>query len=220
MKYKLILADPAWTYRDKCNSGDRGAGHKYYLMSPEELKRLPVWDLADKDCMLAMWWVPPMPEQALELMKAWGFRLHNMKGFTCGKTYPKQPDKIAIGMGHMTRSNSEDMLFAVRGKMLPRFDASIPQLQIFPRMKHSAKPPQFRDLLVKLVGDVPRIELFAREKAEGWHAWGNECGSDIDFITGCAVSLINNRVESKAVCESNSAIRGRSLIESALDSVS
>lgn len=184
MKYNLILADPPWNYRDKCNSGDRGAGHKYDTLTLTDLKRLPVWDLADDNCLLAMWWVPPMPVEALELMKAWGFRLHNMKGFTWGKTYPKSTDKFALGMGHLTRSNSEDMLFAVKGKMLPRLDASISQLQIFPRGEHSAKPPQFRDLLVRLVGDVPRIELFAREKAEGWHVFGNEVDCDVILSPG------------------------------------
>lgn len=193
MKYKLILADPAWTYRDKCNSGDRGAGHKYDLMSLTDLKRLPVWDLADENCLLAMWWVAPMPEQALELLKAWGFRLHNMCGFTWAKTYPKATDKFAIGMGHLTRANTENMLFAVKGKMLERFDASIPQIQVFPRMAHSAKPPQFRDLLVKLVGDVPRIELFSRGNAPGWDAWGNECISNVSMISGFAGPRISQQ---------------------------
>ena len=67
-KYNLILCDPPWNYRDKCNSGDRGAGHKYDTMTLTDLKRLPVWDLADDNCLLAMWWVPPMPREALELL--------------------------------------------------------------------------------------------------------------------------------------------------------
>lgn len=185
MKYNLILCDPPWNYRDQCNSGKRGASHKYPTMKLADMKRLPVWDLAADDCMLAMWWVPPMPREALELIEAWGFRLHNFKGFTWGKTYPKQTEKIVLGMGHMTRSNSEDMLFAVKGKMLPRLDASISQLQIFPRPPvHSAKPPEFRDLLVRLVGDVPRIELFARDSAPGWHSFGNECKNDVGLVPG------------------------------------
>lgn len=195
MKYSLILADPPWNYRDKCNSGDRGAGFKYPTMTLTDLKRLPVWDLADDNCLLGMWWVPPMPVEALELMKAWGFRLHNMKGFTWAKTYPKSTDKIALGMGHLTRSNSEDMLFAVKGKMLPRLDASISQLQIFPRKEPSAKPPEFRDLLVRLVGDVPRIELFARENVDGWHSWGNECGKSVELVPGLVLPPINKLLE-------------------------
>lgn len=194
-KYKLIYADPAWSYRDKCNSGERGANHKYDLMSLTDLKRLPVWDLADEQCLLAMWWVPPMPVEALQVMDAWGFRLHNMCEFTWAKTYPKQQDKHAIGMGHMTRSNTENMLFAVKGKMLPRLDASICQLQQFPRMAHSAKPPQFRDLLVRLLGDIPRIELFARENIDGWDAWGNECKSDVDLQPGIALPPLHNFFE-------------------------
>lgn len=191
MKYSLIYADPPWQYRDKCNDGDRGAGHKYNTMTITDLCRLPVWELADDDCLLAMWWVPPMPAEALRVIEAWGFRLHNFKGFTWAKVYSVQTDKFAIGMGHMTRGNSEDMLFAVKGKMLKRMNAGICQLQIFPRMEHSAKPSGFRDLLVKLVGDVPRIELFARESTEGWHTWGNECPCDVDLLPAIAIEPIN-----------------------------
>ena len=137
----------------------------------------------------------PMPAEALRVIEAWGFRLHNFKGFTWAKVYPKQKEKFAIGMGHMTRANSEDMLFAVKGRMLKRLDASICQMQlhIYPRMEHSAKPPEFRDLLVKLVGDVPRIELFARSATEGWHTWGNECPCDVDLLPALAVEPIKGK---------------------------
>lgn len=142
-------------------------------MNVADICRLPVWDLAADDCLLAMWWVPTQPIEALKVMEAWGFRLMTMKGFTWVKTN-KHKGNHAIGMGHMTRANTEDVLFAVRGRMLTRLDASICQVQVAPRADHSAKPDLFRQLLVQLVGDVPRIELFAREAAEGWHAWGNQ----------------------------------------------
>lgn len=84
-------------------------------------------------------------------------------------------------MGHMTRANSEDCLFAVMGKLPERLDASISQFISAPRLEHSAKPPEVREKLVRLLGDVPRVELFARDNIDGWDSWGNECRRDVEL---------------------------------------
>ncbi len=86
----------------------------------------------------------------------------------------------------MTRANSEDCLFAVKGKLPPRLDASICQHVTAPRMEHSAKPEAFRDKLVQLLGDVPRIELFARQQVNGWDSWGNQCDQSVILVPGKA----------------------------------
>ncbi|EMD0638810.1 hypothetical protein VPZ60_004226 [Salmonella enterica] len=189
-KYRLIYADPAWNYRDKAKSGKRGASFKYPTMKVEDICRLPVWQLADPEsCLLAMWWVPTMVEEALAVMKAWGFRLMTMKGFTWHKTCKNQQDKSAMGMGHLTRANTEDVLFAVRGKMPERQCASIIQHFSAPRMEHSAKPDCVRQKLVQLVGDVPRIELFARGRVDNWDTWGNEAHTNsVEFQPARAVT--------------------------------
>lgn len=189
-KYTLIYADPPWSYKDQAKDGKRGASFKYPTMKVEDICRLPVWQLANPEsCLLAMWWVPTMVEEALAVMKAWGFRLMTMKGFTWHKVCKNQRDKSAMGMGHMTRANSEDVLFAVRGRLPARVDASIIQHITAPRMEHSAKPPVIRDKLVQLLGDVPRIELFARgEDKAGWHTWGNQCDTNnVEFSPARAV---------------------------------
>ncbi|WQY99916.1 adenine methylase [Salmonella phage VB_ST_SPNIS2] len=173
-KYTLIYADPPWVYRDKAADGERGAGFKYPVMNVLDICRLPVWDLAAEDCLLAMWWVPTQPVEALKVIEAWGFRLMTMKGFTWHKTN-KHKGNSAIGMGHMTRANSEDCLFAVRGKLPARMDASICQHVTAPRMENSRKPDVIREKLVQLLGDVPRIELFARQSSHGFDVWGNQC---------------------------------------------
>ncbi len=192
MKYNLIYADPPWMYRDKCKSGSRGAEFKYPVMTIDDICRLPVWELADKDsCLLAMWWVPTMPSEALSVVKAWGFRLMTMKGFTWHKTN-KHKGNSAIGMGHMTRANSEDCLFAVRGKLPARLDASICQHISAPRMDHSSKPGIIRDSLTQLLGDIPKIELFARSNHAGWDAWGNECRNSIQMNSASIIT--ENRV--------------------------
>ncbi|EHU3537408.1 hypothetical protein KY436_002496 [Salmonella enterica] len=71
-KYRLIYADPCWSYDNKASRAY--AGNHYKTLSITELKRLPVWDLAADDSVLAMWWVPPMPLEAIELAQAWGYR--------------------------------------------------------------------------------------------------------------------------------------------------
>ncbi|HDX9050789.1 TPA: S-adenosylmethionine-binding protein [Yersinia enterocolitica] len=185
MTYQIIYADPPWTYRDKANSGKRGVDFKYKTMDLTDICRLPIWELAGESCLLAMWWVPTQPVEALKVVEAWGFRLMTMKGFTWHKTN-KLKGNSAIGMGHMTRANSEDMLFAVKGRLPERLNAGICQHQTAPRGEHSAKPDIFRDLLVSLLGDIPRIELFARTQAEGWDSWGNECINSIDLCPAIA----------------------------------
>lgn len=188
MKYNLIYADPPWMYRDKCKSGNRGAEFKYPVMKVEDICRLPVWEIASEEsCLLAMWWVPTMPSEALEVVKAWGFRLMTMKGFTWHKTN-KNKGNSAIGMGHMTRANSEDCLFAVKGRLPKRINASICQHVTAPRTTHSEKPHIIRDNLVSLLGDVPKIELFSRENIQGWDAWGNECINSIEMKSATIIT--------------------------------
>jgi len=176
--YKLIYADPGWKYNDKCNSGKRGSIHKYTVSAIEELIRLDIPSISDKDCLLAMWHVAPMPKEAIRLAEAWGFTVKTMKGFTWHKT--TKHGKSHFGMGHYTRSNTEDCLFAVKGRPI-RISASVPQFISSPIREHSRKPDEIRDRLVNLLGDVPRIELFARQVVAGWDVWGDQIESSIEM---------------------------------------
>jgi N6-adenosine-specific RNA methylase IME4 len=178
VSYEIILADPPWSYRDSANAGKRGAVHKYQTMSLPEICALNVTSLAAPDCLLALWWVPPMPAEALEVVEAWGFTLKTMKGFTWHKT--TKHGKSHFGMGHWTRANTEDCLFAVRGKP-KRANADVSQFIEAPHGRHSAKPDEVRERLVRLMGDVPRLEMFAREAIPGWDVWGNEVESTIEL---------------------------------------
>lgn len=143
-------------------------------MNYDRISDLPVSDLADDNCLLAMWWVMPQPEEALAVVTAWGFTLKTMGGFTWHKT--TKTGKSFFGMGNWSRSNPECCLFAVKGKP-KRVDASVRAFLESPWRGHSAKPPEARERLVQLMGDVPRIELFAREASPGWDSWGNEVKS-------------------------------------------
>ena len=148
-KYSIIYADPAWSYRDKALAGSRGAGCKYDVMSVEDIKRLPVKDLAEDDCVLFMWVTMPFLEEAFEVMRAWGFEYK-----TCAFTWikhNKKADTLFWGMGNWTRANAELCLLGVRGKP-KRADAGSHSVILSHLPDHSKKPAQTRDRLVKLLG--------------------------------------------------------------------
>ena len=171
-KYSIIYADPAWSYRDKALAGDRGAGCKYEVMSIEDIKKLPVKELAEDDAVLFMWVTMPMLEEAFAVMRAWGF---NYK--TCAFTWVKQnkkADSLFWGMGNWTRANAELCLLGIKGKP-KRADAGVHSVILSHIEEHSKKPAETRDRIVKLLaGGKPKIELFARQTVEGWDCWGNE----------------------------------------------
>lgn len=181
-KYKIIYADPAWQFNSKKSGGSMksGAAQKYTVTSIEDMKALPVANIAADDALLAMWWVGAMPQEAIDLIEAWGFRLVNMNGFVWNKL--TQNNKPFFGMGYYTRAGSETVALAIKGKFKPEskvvravFNAES-QIQFEAKVsQHSKKPPQVRDLLVELCGDVPRIELFSRDRVNGWDRWGDEC---------------------------------------------
>lgn len=173
-KYELIYADPPWRYRSGKVQG--AAINHYATMSDEELYQLPVAEIAADNCVLLLWATFPKLPEALRLIEAWGFQYKTV-GFVWVKTNPSG-NGFFPGLGWWTRSNAEICLLAVRGKP-KRQCAGISQLIISHRERHSKKPDIVRDLAVSLVGDVPRIELFARETPPGWDVWGNEVDCSI-----------------------------------------
>ncbi len=169
--YKIIYLDPPWSYRDKALAGSRGAGCKYELMTMESLRELPIFCLADNDCAMFMWITMPIMEEFFmkEIFKSWGFKYKTV-AFTWVKRNKKQPSWF-WGMGNFTRANSELCLLATRGKP-KRISASVHSVIDTSIERHSKKPDIVRDRIVELFGDVPRIELFARERCDGWDSWG------------------------------------------------
>lgn len=169
-KYKIIYSDPAWTYSDKALAGNRGASCKYDTMTLDEIKSLPVSIISDDDCILFLWATYPLIQEALDVMKAWGFTYKTV-AFTWIKINYNGTN--FIGMGNWTRSNAEIVLLGVKGKP-KRINAGIKQIIQYPIQEHSKKPDIVRQNIIKLCGDLPRIELFARNKAFGWDSWGND----------------------------------------------
>ena len=172
-KFKIILVDPPWKHNDSNANGKRGAVFKYPCMALSELIRLPIDQIADDDCAMFMWAVGPMLPEAFQLLRAWDFEYKNIT-FVWTKLNRKNR-KPFFGLGHWTRTNTEYVLLATRGKP-KRVNASVRQDVRTPIRAHSEKPNAVRTRIVQLMGDVPRIELFARHHVPGWSTWGNQVG--------------------------------------------
>lgn len=168
-KYAIIYADPPWSYRNK---GTRAAADRHYsTMSIEDIKALPVANITSEDCVLFLWATFPMLREALETIEAWGFEYKTLA--FCWVKRNRSGKGWFWGLGNWARSNPEICLLAVKGRP-QRVSAAVHSLIEAPVGKHSEKPKEVRERIVKLIGDVQRIELFAREKVTGWDAWGDE----------------------------------------------
>lgn len=178
-KYQVIYADPPWKYYVYSKKGlGRSAEHHYPTMSIDEIKKLPIQEIAEKDCILFLWVTFPTLLESFEVIRAWGFQYKTV-AFVWIKQN-KKSDGLFWGMGYWTRANAEICLLATKGHP-KRVSKRVHQVVISHIEEHSKKPNEERNRIVELTGDVPRIELFARQTYEGWDAWGNEVQSDIAF---------------------------------------
>ena len=201
MKYEIIYCDPPWQFSNKKTGGSMksGADQQYLTTGIDGLKAMDVNSLAADDAVLFMWYVGAMPQEAIDLVNAWGFTIKNMNGFVWNKL--TQKNKPHFGMGFYTRAGSESVIIATKGKFKPAshsvravFNAD-DQIQFEGKaIKHSKKPPQVRDLIMELCGDRPRLEMFAREGAQGWDAFGNEVPLTKYFsdLTNITTERLNN----------------------------
>lgn len=183
-KYGVIYADPPWTFRTWSGKGKGRSPEKHYgCLSLADIRALPVAEIAKRDCALFIWVTDPMLPEAFKVIGAWGFKYKTV-GFVWAKlnaTAPKfhwhliSATDFFTGMGYWTRANSELCLLATRGKP-KRESKAVHRLVIDHRREHSRKPDSVAEKIVELMGNVPRIELFAREHRAGWDTWGNEAG--------------------------------------------
>lgn len=178
-KYKIIYADPPWKY-GKLNMYDKkGINNKVYnRMEIGDICKLNVKDISDKDSLLFLWTTAPFIQKAFRVMESWGFKFVTI-AFVWIKTYSS--GKEITGMGRYTRSACEFVMLGRKGKGVIRKDTNVHQLIYSNLSKHSEKPEEVGKRISSLMGDVPRIELFARKKIKGWDVWGNEVKSDIDL---------------------------------------
>lgn len=171
--YRAIYADPPWRFRTWSETNQAKSPSRHYaLMTMDELKKLPVGELAAPDSAIFMWAVNPMLPHALELMGAWGFKYATV-AFTWAKRTPTD-GAWHFGLGYWTRQNTEQCLLGVRGKpKVLKSAGSVRQLIVEPRREHSRKPDRIRTDIERLISG-PYLELFARSSAPGWDCWGNQ----------------------------------------------
>lgn len=176
-KYSIIYADPPWSYEDK-RKGRGGAEDHYPTMKLENICNLPIQKITAENAALFLWVTFPKLPEGLKVMKAWGFKYKTL-GFSWIKTN-KRSGTPFFGIGYYTKSNCEVCLLGIKGR-LPVISNKVSSVVISPREEHSKKPDIVREKIVELFGDLPHIELFARQPTPGWDVWGNEVQSDIIF---------------------------------------
>lgn len=172
--FGCILADPPWAFRTftRETPPQRGPHLHYQVTGIEDLKAMPVKDVAAKNCALLMWVLDPMADRALALGAAWGFEFKTI-AFVWVKSRGEHANPVP-GMGYWTRKQTEQCWLFTRGKP-KRLSKGVEQIIHCPRGAHSAKPDRTYERIEALVGG-PYLELFARTQRPGWTAWGNEVG--------------------------------------------
>lgn len=204
MLHNLIYLDPPWKYNSRANHKTRfrgGAEGHYPLMTMAEIAALPIKRLAARDCALLMWCTFPYLADQIKLFEHWGFRYRtqfltwiklNPKGYDLpkddptyrlGKQYVLYSDGLFhstfFGVGYYAKSNAEVLLLGMRGQVSTISDA-VSSVILAPRRQHSRKPDEAYARIECVFGDVPRVELFARNVAPGWSSAGNSLdGVDI-----------------------------------------
>jgi N6-adenosine-specific RNA methylase IME4 len=172
-KYKTILADPCWEQK---MAGKYATRHRrirklpYSTLSVEEIKNLPIGNFAEEGCHLWLWTTNQFLKEAFEVMEAWGFKYLStitwVKPSGCGNWFVSRTQHCLFGYKDKCKFNKERYKPTV-------FFANIPK-------KHSKKPIEFYDL-IESISDKERLELFARNKRDGWDVWGNEVDSDVQL---------------------------------------
>lgn len=185
-EYNVIYADPPWkfnkgVYQDNGRS-DRMINEQYGTMSKKALLNLPINKLTHKDAALFLWVTDSHLKDGIELIEGWGFQYRTI--VFIWKKITKN-GKTCANVGAWTMKNCEVCLLGIRGNMLQHKKANnVFQLIESERTKHSRKPIETKKRIETLFAGLPKLELFCREKTEGWHSWGNEVESDIEIGMG------------------------------------
>jgi len=161
-KYRVIYADPPWSYNDKQNTGTLGGAEKHYDTMPlEDICALPV--PSTDEAVLFMWVTSPMLEDSFKVINAWGFKYKSSFVW----------DKVLHNMGHYNSVRHEFLLIATKGSCTPDVQRLHDSVVSIKREEHSRKPEEFRDIIDEIYPIGDRLEMFARTAPEGWDVWGN-----------------------------------------------
>jgi site-specific DNA-methyltransferase (adenine-specific) len=186
-KYQVVYADPPWHYHlniDKASTNNPctiETGLHYPTMTTEEICGLgtSIQDLTEKDAVLFMWVTDAHIENAMKIMKSWGFTYKTVAFVWMKTTKEGKPHHM---MSTWTMKGQEMCLLGTKGAMMKnKKDNTIKQMILAPKGKHSAKPQEAADRIARMFPDCERIELFARDAKPGWDVWGNEITNTIEL---------------------------------------
>jgi len=168
-KYQVIYADPAWRYIDTSTNG--AAEDHYPTMATKDICALPIPAISEDNAVLFLWATYPLMPEALQVISSWGFKYK-----TAAFVWIKKTDggRYCQGTGFYSRANSEVCLLATKGNVLKIKDHNVNQIVETTRSIHSRKPNEVRERIERLFGNTSRIELFARQRIEGWDCWGDQ----------------------------------------------
>lgn len=166
-KFNVIYADPPWRFEvySRETGMDRAADNHYPTVDTQGICDMKVADIAAADCVLFLWATVPMLPEALQVMAAWGFKYKSHQVW----------NKDALGTGYWFRNKHELLLVGTNGEIpAPIAGTQMASVIDAPVRDHSRKPVIFRAMIETLFPNLPKIELFARTPAPGWHQWGKE----------------------------------------------
>jgi len=174
--YDVIYADPPWKQKRGCPFGKSGNSLdlEYPTMTVNEIRNLKVKDICSENSVLFLWVTNKYIEDSFSIVKSWGFKKSSLL------TWCKKP--MGLGLGGAFVQTTEYLIYARRGSLKPTKRIDSTWFQVNRQNRHSKKPDFFADMIVDMFGDLKRIELFARDKKEGWDVFGNEVFSDIEDL--------------------------------------
>jgi len=165
--FRVIYADPAWSYNDKQDTPQLGGASKHYdTMSIAELSKLPVNKISEKNSILFLWVTSPLLEDSFKVVASWGFKYKTSFIW----------DKVKHNMGHYNSVRHEILLVCTKGSCTPDNKVLYNSVQRIERNNnHSEKPIEFLNIIDDLYSYGNKLEMFCRTiKKENWYGWGNE----------------------------------------------
>lgn len=166
-RFRVIYADPAWSYNDKQDTPNLGGAAKHYdTMSVKQICELPVKEISEKDSVLFLWVTSPLLEDAFQVINSWGFKYKTSFIW----------DKVKHNMGHYNSVRHEILLIATKGSCVPDNKKLYDSVQSIERNdNHSEKPIEFLNIIDDLYTYGNKLEMFCRKiKKDNWYGWGNE----------------------------------------------
>jgi len=165
--FRVIYADPAWSYNDKQNTPQLGGAAKHYnTMSISEISLLPIDKISQKDSVLFLWVTSPLLEDAFKVVSSWGFKYKTSFIW----------DKVKHNMGHYNSVRHEILLVCTKGSCTPDNKKLYDSVQSIERNdNHSEKPIEFLNIIDDIYTFGNKLEMFCRNiKKDKWYGWGNE----------------------------------------------